>query len=242
MHHALAKEHRDFFQKHGWIEFDDLLTGEQIVILKQGIEEALSKRLELPPSLLAQLNPEQIFSQSRDLWRTSENLRKVISNKKFGAIVSELIGKRTLRLGFDFYLPPLQSSHDHSSLSSPFLQFINASSTLQQISCIDNTLCGILLCLSHTSKKEQQTILNDTTPDDLFPKSVGSAVFINTHTEFDRRQITLHPNCTYYLIVFAQNISHYIEQTGDPHGSYLKRQGFVYNDRLNDRSHPIIHR
>jgi len=244
MHHALAKEHRDFFQKHGWIEFDELISGEQLVIMKQSLEEALSNRVGLAPAQLLSADGDLLFTHSRDLWRSNENLRKVIFSQKLGSIASELVEKRPLRLAFDFYIPPNHLNVYPSNTHSSFTNFMLASSTLQEMSCIEGTLCALLLCLTHTpTTPSPSSPPNDPleTPD-LFSKSVRGGVFFHASTQFDRRLMTLHPHSSYYLIVYAQQFSSYVERPGDPHGSFLKKQGFVYNDRLNDRFNPIIFR
>jgi hypothetical protein len=77
---ATAKEHRDFFNDHQRIEFENLLTDEQC---KQ-IQKAGRAR-----------------GAGRDLWRNSAAIKKIVCSRDYAQIACELTGARELRLGYD---------------------------------------------------------------------------------------------------------------------------------------------
>ncbi len=49
MKFAITKDHRNFFQKHGWIEFEGLLSDDQLKTANQAIDQALAARLSVTP-------------------------------------------------------------------------------------------------------------------------------------------------------------------------------------------------
>lgn len=77
---ATAKEHRDFFQTHQWIEFEGIFTENQC---KQIVDCAQTAPLK------------------RDLWRLNPAVKKAIARREIAQIMSELLSVREMRLAFD---------------------------------------------------------------------------------------------------------------------------------------------
>jgi len=76
----------------------------------------------------------------------------------------------------------------------------------------------------------------------VFPAKPGNAIFFQPHLEFDLEKLLEQPNQRYYLIVYTQHLSLYYPQPGDPFGHVLKKRGYNFNDKLNDKLHPVIYR
>ena len=81
MRFATSFEHRDFFSKNGYIEFEGLITLDECALL-------LSKE------------------PGRDLWRKDVLVKRISLRPQFGEIASVLSHKKTLRIGFDQLLDP----------------------------------------------------------------------------------------------------------------------------------------
>lgn len=84
MKYALAKEHREFFAKNHYIEFEGLLTIEEITSLQRKIAQLLPKK-------------------QRDLWREDVDLQKIVLNRKLAEVASDLFKQSELRIAFDQY-------------------------------------------------------------------------------------------------------------------------------------------
>ena len=158
MKFAVANEHKDFFLKNQAIEFEGLLTPVQITQLKESIASSLSKRLRIVTGKIEKVTPEKLFISGRDLWRDSDEIKKVTTNIHLAEIASELIQKKPLRLGYDQYLPvPIKSSLPHK-LDGVFDTLLTKAPNLEEISCLQGVLCGLIICLEDFPQEEQTEV------------------------------------------------------------------------------------
>jgi hypothetical protein len=84
MKFALAKEHREFFAKNHYIEFENLLTLEESTLLHRKITELLPKK-------------------QHDLWRQDKDLEKIVLSRKLAEVAADLFKQPELRIAFDQY-------------------------------------------------------------------------------------------------------------------------------------------
>lgn len=242
MKFAIAKEHRDFFQKQGIIEFEDFLSSDQLKLFNQAVDQALAERLSMPVERLKLLPSESFFAQGRDLSRANEVLRKYVCQARFAEIASELIEKKPLRLGYDQLFPArYQAKFGPEQKQKVYTQFIEQTTDLETISCLQGVVCGLMLCLGTTG----QSIPEESVPVegiDIYPRQPGHAIYFNPKTAINLHNLYAHPGQRFYLIVYTQATAHYQLQTHDPHTHTLKHLGYVFNDKLNDKLHPIVYR
>lgn len=231
MKFALAKEHRDFFEKNGWIEFEDFLSPHAMSQLNTGIEQALEAR-----SLASIHESNALFLNGRDLWRDNEQLRKSISHPNFGKIAAELFDRHPLRLAYHQYLPPYHPPRFLAKNDNAYANFLTGTASLEEISGIQGIICGVLICLSQPSP------LQESAQGDLFPKREGNIVYLAPQTLLDRSFISKRPGSSFYLMTYCTSTSFYISQPQDPLNHYLKSLGYNYNDALKERLHPILYR
>jgi hypothetical protein len=234
---AIAKEHRDFFQKQGVIEFQDFLSLEQVEAFNQAINQALLSKINVSPEKWRHLSSEQVFINGRDLWRSNEELRKLISQPRLAAIASELIQKKPLRLGYD-QLFPARHPTSITNATSVYGKFIHQTVTLEEISCLTGVLCGLMICLSAPDSEKADNEFKPT----IFPRQPGYVTFFQPTCSFNLEDLYQYPNQRFYLIVYTQAITHYQLQAKDPHTHALKSLGYVFNDKLSDKLNPIVYR
>jgi hypothetical protein len=86
MKFALAKEHREFYAHHHFIEFENILSPEEIDSLCRLIKETLKKS-----------------ATKRDLWRQNPEIQKIILKRCFAEIAKELFKQPLIRIAFDQY-------------------------------------------------------------------------------------------------------------------------------------------
>lgn len=239
MKFATAKEHRVFFQKQGWIEFEGLLSNEQLTLANQAIDQILTERLKTTPDQLNLVSSEDLFVKGHDLWRSHAVLRKLATHVRFAEIAAELTEKKSLRLGYDqlFVVQhPFQISQQEPPLYSDFL---SKTLSLEAVSCLSEVECGLLFALGG-----QEDSISETKAEgiDVFPHKAGQAIFIHPHLPIQWKNLYAHVNQRFYLIVYSALSARYQLQVQDPHTHDLKRLGYVFNDKLNDKLHPIVYR
>jgi hypothetical protein len=238
MKFATSKEHRDFFQKNGWIEFEDFISNEQLALVNQAIDQVLAERLKTSSDRLHSFSAEQFYLHGHDLWRSHPVLQKLATQKRLAEIAAELIEKRTLRLGYDQLFPC--ASKLQANVQNVYMKFLGQTANLQAVSSIQEVSCGLLISLDQGEEEGGEEISSD--EPDIFPRKPGHVIFFQPGLDIRWEKIFQHPEQRFYLLVYTQAVAHYQLQPGDPHTHSLKRLGYVFTDRLNDKLHPIVYR
>lgn len=240
MKFATAKEHRDFFQKQGWIEFEDLLSNDQLTLINQAIDQVLAERLNVTPEQLRLLSSEKFYLQGHDLWRSHSFLQKIVTQVRFAEIASELIEKRSLRLGYDQLFSAYHQTSFSREISPVYSGFLERIAPLDAVSCVQGVACGLLLGLE--GKKEHSEEIIPLEGIDVFPSQAGRAIFFQPSVPINWSRLYTHLGQRFYLIVYAFASARYLLQPQDPHTHALKRLGYIFNDKLNDKLHPFVYR
>jgi hypothetical protein len=240
MKFTTSKEHRDFFQKNGWIEFEDLVLPDQLSLVNETIQEALRQRLHLSSvHSLQKASPEKLFAHGRDLWRDNSFLQKWISQTQFGEIAAELMMKKPLRLGYDQFLPQSQEkslSPQKETLSPIYSTFLQKNLSLQEVSCLSEVACAVVVALNSSENLQKEANSND-----AFPHKKGNIVFLQPSSSIDWSALPkYHEEQDLYMFVYTFSYSNYLLQPQDPHTHQLKRLGYIFNDKLSNKLHPII--
>ncbi len=240
---AIAKEHRDFFQKQGFIEFEDFLSQNDLILFDRAINQALSQRIKTFQEKGEQVASEQLFLRGRDLWRSDEELRTLVCQSRFARIVSELIEKKPLRLGYDQLFPSLYPTSLRKASSSIYTGFIQQTTTLNEISCLQGIVCGLMLALFASNPENQEMgQVKESEGVDIFPHRPGQVIFFQPHIPINLTYLYQHSGQRFLLIVYTQSLACYQLQVQDPHTHFLKHLGYIFNDRLSDKLNPIVYR
>ena len=239
MKFAINNEHRKFFQKNGWVEFKDFVSSDQIVAMNQEIDHVLADRLGVTPEKLKTVLSDEAFSKGHDLWRGSPLLSKYTLLPRFAEIATELLEKKPLRLGYDQLFPPLElTQRFHPSVYSAFL---NQEASLESTCCLTGVACGLIFTLGEEPPPAEESKSNGEAAT-IFSRSKGHAVFFLPSLTIQWNAISIAPQQRYYLIVYTHRLSLYTLQPADPHTHWLKQLGYVFNEKLRDRLHPIVYR
>jgi len=231
---AVAKEHRDFFKKNGWIEFDNIFSLTRLDQLNAAVDFTLADRLKISTTKLLNALPESLYLEGRDLWRDNDQLRQLVSSPRLGEIVSELIELKPLRLGFDQILQAANGSRIPKS--SNYAKFLQVEVSLQSLSSVKGLVAGMLICLDNPS----EAIGVDET--NIYPRQAGNVTVFNPESLINFSHLINHSNQRFYLIAYAQSSSYYIHEPNDPHLHALKKYGYAFNEKLTDKLNPIIYR
>lgn len=237
---AIVKEHRDFFQKQGFIEFENFLTQSQLKEWNQAIDQALASRLEVTVDSVKRSSAEKLFLQSRDLWRTHEPLKKLVCQPRYAKIASELVEAAPIRLGYDQFFPV---SYEALNLAKEdvYTRYLQPIENLESRSCLRGVLCGLMLALGPAEDEVSQSE-NLEAGIDVFPHPPGHAIFFQPQAEVNWNQFYQHAGQRFFLIVYTQLFAYYELQPKDPHTHALKHLGYIFNDKLSDRLNPTLYR
>lgn len=247
MKFSTAKEHRDFFQKYGWIEFEGLVSNDQLSLTNQAIDQVLAERLNVFPERLQTLSSEKFYLQGHDLWRSNPFLQKLVVQTRFAEIAAELIEKKNLRLGYDQFFPAHQQIL-FSQETQVYSHFLEKTTSLQAVSCLQGVACGLILSLGgkeEASSQEAKAAEGETKAGegiDIFPSQPGNIIFFQPRVLIKWNHLYHYLGQKFYLIVYTLASAYYQLEPQDPHTHALKRLGYVFNDKLNDKLNPIIYR
>lgn len=230
---ATDKSHRDYFYKHGMIEFDALLNSDQIQELNVSINKILMQELAIPAVKLERQNAYDLFMRGHDLFRKDDGIKKNILHRRLAEIAVELMEVRALRIGYDQLLSGvLQSSTDDAK--NVYTQYLQDEGSLQDKSCIKPVICGLLVCLEPADSIE--------IPPALLSKTPGSGVYFKPDLPFDLTFLAHAKKGRYLLITYADPRTVYILNDKDPHTHSLKHRGYVFGDRLSDKLNPLVYK
>jgi len=235
MNFAIIKEHRDFFRKHRWIEFEGLLTKDQKENLLKESTAVLSKRLKAQAADIFQSPADKLFNAGRDLWRDSSKLKKIILGKSLAEAASELIEKKPLRFGYDQLFPSPKLSVEEDSYS----KFLTEDLTLQEISCIQGVLCGLMLCIVEPTVSSSETPLEKSA---VFSSRAGNGVIFAPDMPIPLKELNHRPGAVYLLLVYADVNAVYCLEEKDYHTHHFKRWGYHFGDRLSEILNPLVYK
>lgn len=242
MKFAVLGEHRHFFRQNQALEVEEVLTANQLEELKSQIEKVLEIRLKAKPERAFLELPKSIFKVARDFSRENEILKKLILNKKFAEIATELIENKSLRYGFDQLYLNVPDHFDGDEVN-PYKELAQSPVTLQETTCLQDVQCGLMICLegSEDVKTSDEEVEKPETIS-IFSKKPGSAVFFTPEKLIDYSELISNQTARYLMIVYTHPKSIYYLQENDPQTHALKGLGYVFGDRLNDKLNPIVSR
>jgi hypothetical protein len=218
MKYAVDVEHREYFQNNKLIEFDNLLSEEQVVEIQKAINETLLKRLGVSLAQFKNESSKNIFMAGHDLWRSSDEIKKLITQRKLAEYAAELTFQKHLRLGYD----QLIFEKFFEDLMHP---------NLQEISSIQGVVCGLMICLSSSDTEQPST--------SVFSSKSGNGIYFSSEFPIDFAALGNMKN-QYLLIAYTSFTSVYVAQRLDPNANYLKKLGYNLGDKLRVKHHPIV--
>ena len=218
---ALTADHKEFFLKNNYIEFEGLLTPEQVTILKKNAEEALASRLKLNTSRLKDQPTKELFQAGYDLWRDNAAIKKTVHKKEFALLASELFQTIPIRCAFDQYICTTQGS------ASPFSEVL----TLQESSCLTPLAGALVLPLDDLIKPISSFHM---------PLNAGNGLFISPSLQIPWPELFATPNFSFLIIGYSGARTLFAADTCDPRAVNVKMLGYVFNESLKDAKHPIL--
>lgn len=237
---ATAKEHRDFFHKNGWIEFEEFIPKETTEQISQALDAVLAERLKVSGEQLRFTSPDKLYHQGRDVWRTSPILQKFVMQTRFAELASELVEVKSLRMGYDQLLPAPVHMQTFEGTQEVYANFVSKKASIEAVSCLTGVSCGFLVAIDDKTSTGQEAITAEGI--DVFPNKRGNVIYFKPDVLINWSALYAHPGQRFFLVVYTSLYSLYFLQPEDPHTHSLKRLGYIFNDKLNDKLHPIVYR
>ncbi len=224
MRFAITADHKEFFTKNHYIEFEGILPIDQVSSLKKNVEETVAKRLRTPPEKLKGKSAPELYFAGYDLWRDNEEIKKISHKQAFASLGSELMQAVPLRFCFDQYFATY-----HCNVASPY----DIPYSLQEISCIHPLAGGLVLPLQDLPS-----------PPTFFPMPLkaGNGLFISPTFSLPWPHLFSTCGLCFLLIAYAMEKAIFRADSHDPHAASLKKLGYAFNEQLKDSIHPIVFR
>lgn len=222
MKYTVFEKQWEYFRNEHFIEFENILSKEELARLIGEIESVLCERLKVEKPLVYRQHPAKLFEVGRDMWRANSAVKKIAVLRRFAEIAVQLIDVKPLRLGYDQLLVKSQLQSPALPGGNPCPGFLQTAASLKEISCIQGIACGWLLCLSGETS--------------------GNAVFFHSEAFLDFPRLADLEHHAHYLVVYTRVKSVYILNRRDPNVRSLMKLGYNFGDRLIEEKNPIIFR
>ncbi|MBA3817152.1 MAG: hypothetical protein H0X29_11680 [Parachlamydiaceae bacterium] len=250
MKFAVAKEHRDFFNKYFRIEFNKLFSAEQCHQLMAERLVILSERLKVSKANFKTTSVNSNFMAGFDLWRGNGALKKIILQKSLAEIAADLLEVRALRIGYDQLIPSLPKIAIFEP-NDAYNNWLSQTSTLHERSSIQGLMAGLIICIKAPVAEVEQEHASDPATAEIiikplieapsfFSTTLGNGVYFSPETPLDFSDLASRRGYTYLLIAYSKGTSVYCKKDSDVHTNAFRPLGYNFGDRLNDRFHPLI--
>src|SRR3990167_7708261 len=203
MRFAIVRQHMDFFYKNYFIEFDNLLSPDEVINLRKEIDGELLQRCHSLGQTLDKISPASIYMEGHDLWRTNNQIKKIVLRPKLAEIAATLTKVRPLRIGYDQIFRTSEIVRFFSNNEKPLPLNI----PLSQMSSSTGVVCGLMLRLSPAEIKGISSPLstdgiNSTlTP---WPSLPGNGIFFAPHISLSLSYFFENPNLYGFLIFYFE--------------------------------------
>lgn len=223
MRAAVTPDHREFFFRNHYIEFEAMLPEVDCEHVKEQIDAVLFKRTKKP---VETQTSRELFAAGRDVFRDDALIRKFLLNRVLSHTFSLLFDAPVVRIAYD------EALRTTTPAFNPFSQPLG----LQKRSGFQSLLGGAIIRLTPATPTLEEK------PRAFIPQKVGSVVFFRPDAPFPWPTFFQEPNQSFLLIAYAPERCRYIITPEDPHGHALKKLGYGAGDLLTNELHPIAFR
>jgi hypothetical protein len=209
---SLSGDQLLFFDRYGYLELEGVFSEKHVIELLESVEEILYKR--------AYPIKGSVLKYGHNLTLASETIQKRLCSPSMGKMLYSMTKTRPIRYGFDQIL---------------FAPYPPKGTTLKELSSLSSVLIGAIIAFDDIERFEeseaQPFVLKD------LPTSSGSICFISPETVLE-----LDISGRYLLVVYCGSEPIYIYQEKDPYTHAFKEYGYVFGDRLLEKTNPIVSR
>ena len=164
-------------------------------------------------------NSDDRWHHSRDLFRQSKDVLKVLSRPSFVSVISQLINHHTYRLIFDQMLYAID---DDVILPKLYHQ----SEPFESQFCYQGILLGAIICIE-PGEEEALPFLTEE----------GAALFFTHDFSLTFEPLLSMKKGKYLLVAFGRDPIIFRENSNDPFQNQMRRLGMSYGDKVS-KLHP----
>jgi hypothetical protein len=238
MKFALAKEHLDFFYQRHYVEFENLISSKDILLLKEALEETVAKRLRIDKDQVYYSSLQNLFLSGFDSWRDNKKIKKILLRSDLAEVASHLVKKNPIRMGFDqILMTPLHLPYRPEEAPSVFHEAM----VLKDHTCLQGIVCGLILNLGRAFENPSPLSQNAPPTSAPLPEKPGSGVFFAPNTALSLPSLLQASSSLFLLIAYTGNSVLYKLCKKDLHTHTYKKMGYVFGDQLSYRTHPILY-
>lgn len=226
MRFALNSDHKDYYAKNGFIEFEEFLDANSVAALQKEIDATLCARLKTSSIRMAELPRKAIFESGFDLWRDNASIKQTLFKTTFTEIAAQLFQANLLRAAFDQYIDTGPGTD--SPLTAPL--------SLNDFSCANPLSGAFIIRLSETP-------IDPCDPQVCpVPSKAGSAIFLSPDKVIPWSELFSQKDLRILILAYGSKRTFYRLEKNDPHTHLWKRLGYVFGDLLKDNLHPVLFR
>jgi phytanoyl-CoA hydroxylase len=166
MRAALAQDEIDFYRENGFLAVPDLLDADELAVWRAAVDDAVAQREREHPELAEEDEDgaewdrayyRKVFSQSVNLWQTSERVRGLMLDERLGKLAADLAGVDAVRIWHDQALVKQPyANYTAFHLDVPYWSFRSADALSMWVALDDATLengCLYYVPGSHKAEK-----------------------------------------------------------------------------------------
>ena len=209
---SVSGEQLLFFDRYGYLELEGIFTQKHVIELRESVEDVLHKRTD---------SEEPFPKYGHNLALDSKTIQKRLCSPSMGRILDSMTKARPMRYAFDQIL---------------FASYPPKGAMLKEISSLSSVLIGAIIALDDTERLEEQQV--DPFMLKELPTAAGSICFVSPETVWELGDLSGR----YLLVVYCGSGPIYIYQEKDPYTHAFKEYGYVFGDRLLDKTNPVVSR
>ena len=244
MRFSITSNHEHLYETHHFVEFEEMLTPEEVGELRNHVKEAVCKRIDCTDETLSHTRPYESFMRGRDLWQDDSVVKQIVLRKRHAEIASILTRKRPIRLAYDQILHTPDTPEKNATLEK-LPKLFHTETLLTEMSCFQGVLCGLVLNVSSQETPIENlmySIQEGTSTLCPLPQKPGSGVFFSPIIPLSLEHLFELPSQTHLLIVYCEEKTVYVRAENDPHTHALRNTGYDFGDRVKNTTHPILFR
>ncbi len=226
MRFSLPDSYFDFLLKHQILEIEDLMTAQEAETLCEKTESLLVSRLHQKPLCIS--SNLELWKAGKNLWKEDPEIKKILFHLQLGEISHFLFKKRPIRLAYT------QTFFTENKKDAVF----SSSEILNNISCVNPLLGGVLLCLRSSDNQESITPLIP----DLKATKKGRAFFFSEQYPIPFPELFQQKGLRMILIAFAPGRLRYKLEPKDIHTHDFKKVGYGFGDLIKEELCPYLYR
>jgi hypothetical protein len=216
----LTAQQTAFFTQNGYIEFEFELDPTPLF---ESARKELSKRLHTALPDLFLKSPEEVYAAGRDLWRTVPALQTLLT-RKLSPIAQSLLGKKSLRLGCDQWIP-----------ASYLWEKAGKALPSKDLFSIQGLALGLIIGTPPSPPLYRSPL--GLLP---LPSQPGNILFFRPNLILDWPELASNPLTDLYIAAYALPNAVYVQNLKDPMTNALKQFGYGFGDPLINEFHPLL--